>query len=132
MQEACRSAFSDAPRAVDDDEFHERNVQKMCWESKKIVLHSLYMPEKTQHEERDLKVAIERAHQDYMDSIKATKRLPRIFLDGVVRGLGMAIGGTIIFAIAIYLLSQLLWPGAQRWIDERISEVQSAAEQFGS
>lgn len=90
------------------------------------------MPEKTQHEERDLKVAIERAHQDYMDSIKATKRLPRIFLDGVVRGLGMAIGGTIIFAIAIYLLSQLLWPGAQRWIDERISEVQSAAEQFGS
>lgn len=77
-------------------------------------------------EEQGLKEVITQAHQDYLDSLKASKRLPREFANGVVRGLGMALGGTIIFAIALYLLSQLLWPGAEQWIDERLGDFQAA------
>lgn len=78
------------------------------------------------NEEQDLKAIITRAHIDYLDSLKASKRLPREFVGGIVRGLGMALGGTIVFAIALYLISQLLWPGAEQWIDERLGDFQTA------
>lgn len=62
--------------------------------------------------QEELQEAIEAAHGDYIDSISLKKRLPREFLQGIVRGLGMAIGGTIIFALAAYLLGRfLLIPG---------------------
>lgn len=74
--------------------------------------------------QEDLHDAIVAAHEDYLDSISMKKRLPREFLQGVVRGLGMAIGGTIIFAIAAYLLGRfLLIPG----VDDVVNSIRTTA-----
>ncbi len=80
--------------------------------------------------EQALAETIARAHRDYLESLRAGKRLPRAFLDGIVRGFGMAIGGTIVFGIVIYLLGQLIVPSAERWIEERIDQLPTQAAGF--
>lgn len=77
-----------------------------------------------------LKAAIERAHKDFTDSMRTRKRLARNFVDGIVRGFGIAIGSTIVFGIVIYLLGALLLPGAEAWVQERIADFNEQTAQF--
>ena len=68
--------------------------------------------------EPSLAEAIEKARVDYITRSAAKRRLPREFFDGVVKGFGMAVGGTIVFGIIIYFLGRfLVIPEAQEWID---------------
>lgn len=68
--------------------------------------------------EPSLAEAIEKARVDYMTRSAAKRRLPREFADGIVKGFGMAVGGTIVFGIVIYFLGRfLVIPEAQEWIN---------------
>lgn len=74
-----------------------------------------------------LAVAIEKARVEYLESLKARHRIPRQFVDGVVRGFGIAVGGTIVFGIVIYFLSRfIVIPQAQ----ELLENVQSPSATF--
>lgn len=78
-----------------------------------------------------LALAIEKAHTDYLESLKAKRRLPREFFGGVVRGFGMAIGGTIVFGIAIYLLGRfLVIPQTQEWVKDLQEDVATFQQGF--
>ena len=59
---------------------------------------------------------ISKARKVYVDSIKTSKRLMHRLLDGIVYGLGIAIGGTVVFGIVIYIISLLNLPGLQNWL----------------
>lgn len=81
----------------------------------------------TTKNEPSLAEAIEKAHADYLASLKPKRRLPREFLDGVVKGFGMAVGGTIVFGIVIYLVGRfLVAPQAQLWL----SDIENRANEF--
>ncbi|MEK7458937.1 MAG: DUF5665 domain-containing protein [Patescibacteria group bacterium] len=68
--------------------------------------------------EPSLAEAIEKARVDYVTRSAAKRRLPREFLDGVVKGFGMAVGGTIVFGIVLYFLGRfLVIPDAQEWLN---------------
>lgn len=87
------------------------------------TLHYMTVP----HNGHDaLRNAISAAHRDYLDSITPKKRLPREFLNGIVHGLGIAIGSTIIFALAAYLFSKLLLIPQ---IDTVVEEIKQASPQ---
>lgn len=61
----------------------------------------------------DVLKAMHTLHEDYLDLMQPKKRYWREFSGGVVRGLGMAIGGTIIFGVLGYVLGKfLIIPGA--------------------
>ncbi len=70
--------------------------------------------EKTINEEHALRLAIEKAHQDFIRTRRAKYRLPRELVDGIVRGFGIAIGGTIVFSIVIFILTQIGW---KTWLE---------------
>lgn len=79
------------------------------------MLHLLHMTvEKTTSETHALRLAIENVHQDLVRMRTAKYRLPRELANGVVRGFGIAIGGTIVFSIVIFILSQLGW---KTWLE---------------
>lgn len=83
-----------------------------------------------EHGDDRLTLAAKQLHQDYLDTINPKKRIWRNFFDGIIRGLGIAIGGTIVFAIVGYLLSTfLLIPGVEKWINE-IKEGSSSIQGF--
>lgn len=68
--------------------------------------------------EPSLAEAIEKTRVDYLSRSAAKRRLPREFLDGVVKGFGMAVGGTIVFGIVLYFLGRfLVIPEAQEWLN---------------
>lgn len=71
-------------------------------------------------------------HADYMDYKDTKKRLMREFTGGIVRGLGMAIGGTIVFGLVAFLLGKfLLIPGAQNFLNEIKNESAQLRQSFG-
>lgn len=77
------------------------------------------------NEERELVEEISKTRKVYVDSIKTSKRLMHRLLDGIVYGFGIAIGGTVIFGIAIYIVSRLILPGLQTWIAENVPHLPS-------
>lgn len=80
--------------------------------------------------EERLTRAARQLDRDYRDAVSTKKRLWRNFIDGVVRGLGIAIGGTIVFAVVGYFLSRfLLIPGVETWI-RTIEEQASTLRDF--
>ncbi len=77
--------------------------------------------------------AIERARTDYLTSLKTRRRLTRQFMDGVVRGLGFAFGGTIVFGILVYLLGHFfIVPKANTWLNDLQNQAQEFQKGFGS
>ncbi len=80
--------------------------------------------------EPSLAEAIEKARVDYLSRSAAKRRLPREFADGVMKGFGMAVGGTVVFGIVIYFLGRfLVIPQAQTWLsdlDLRANEFQNS------
>ncbi len=82
------------------------------------MLHFPHMVAQPTKNEPSLAEAIEKARVDYMTRNTAKRRLPREFFDGVIKGLGMAIGGTIVFGIVLYFLGRfLVIPEAQEWLN---------------
>lgn len=91
------------------------------------MIHSIYMVAQRSKTEPTLAEAIEQARVEYLESKKAKHRLPREFLDGVVKGLGMAVGGTIVFGIVLYFLGRfLVIPQAAEWLND----IKESAEVF--
>ncbi len=82
------------------------------------MLHCAHMVAQPTKNEPSLAEAIEKARVDYVTRSAAKRRLPREFLDGVVKGFGMAVGGTIVFGIVLYFLGRfLVIPDAQEWLN---------------
>jgi lipopolysaccharide/colanic/teichoic acid biosynthesis glycosyltransferase len=67
-------------------------------------------------EERELVEEISKTRKVYIDSIKTSKRLMRRLLDGIVSGFGIAIGGTVVFGIAIYVITKIVLPLLPTWL----------------
>lgn len=81
--------------------------------------------------EPSLAEAVEKARVDYLASISAKHRLPREFFDGIVKGLGMAVGGTIVFGIVIYFLGRfLVIPQAQQFLEDISTDASSFQQNF--
>ncbi len=67
-------------------------------------------------EEQQLVEEISKTRKVYVDSIKTSKRLMHRLLDGIVYGFGIAIGGTVIFGIAIFIASRIVLPLLPAWL----------------
>ncbi len=67
-------------------------------------------------EERELVEEISKTRKVYVDSIKTSKRLMHRLLDGIVYGFGIAIGGTVVFGIVIFIGSRIILPLLPAWL----------------
>lgn len=95
------------------------------------MIHFIYMVAQSSKNEPSLAEAIEKSRVDYLESKKAKHRLPREFVDGVVKGLGMAVGGTIVFGIVLYFLGRfLIVPEAQQWLNDIKENAASFQQNF--
>lgn len=96
------------------------------------MIHSIHMIAQRSKNEPSLTEAIEKARADYLESTKAKHRLPREFVDGIVKGLGMAVGGTIVFGIVLYFFGRfLVIPQAAEWINDIKESTSSFQQNFG-
>ncbi len=78
-----------------------------------------------------VQAALEQLHHDYLDYATTKKRLWREFTSGVIRGLGMALGGTIIFAILAFFLTKfLVVPGARELYNDMLHEAAQFQQGF--
>ena len=67
-------------------------------------------------EERELVEEISKTRKVYVDSIKTSKRLMHRLLDGIVYGFGIAIGGTVVFGIVIFIGSRIILLLLPAWL----------------
>ncbi len=72
-------------------------------------------------EEQELAEVIKKTREVYVDSMKTSKRLWHRFVDGIASGFGIAIGGTVVFGLALYIATRIILPILPQWISDNFT-----------